>query len=399
MSNANNWLDEVVRRVENVGGAVPEGAWEAISKGVSRKKRQKRAYLITAAALLGAAAAITPFILFRGGETVGNEPLVQTPYIAQNEVSAATETAISEPKAEERAVSSPVVQRGSKVSEPEMAATVVEIVDPEAIEPEKKEEPVKTAEPEKKISEPEKKVEENDFERLLASLPEEDETPRRRIIVTVGGNLGLASDRSDDIWSIGVVSATKAPEMEFSNATNFFYGLPLSKKTASGETNSVRSSAFRYRHNFPVSARIAISYPFSERIAAETGISYTLLSSSILSPSASGTETSMQTLHFIGLPVNLRYTLYEMGRSSLYASAGGAMEKCVSAKINGKPFNIKPLFWSANCGAGYQVSIARGLGLFLEAGGSYHLRNEATSYTVYDENPLQFSLQVGLRIQ
>ena len=175
-------------------------------------------------------------------------------------------------------------------------------------------------------------VEENDFERLLASLPEEDETPRRRIIVTVGGNLGLASDRSDDIWSIGVVSATKAPEMEFNNATNFFYGLPLSKKAAFGETNSVRSSAFRYRHNFPVSARIAISYPFSERIAAETGISYTLLSSSILSPSASGTETSMQTLHFIGLPVNLRYTLYEIGRSSLYASAGGAMEKCVSAK-------------------------------------------------------------------
>ena len=131
MSNSNNWLDEVVRRVENVGGAVPDGAWEAISKGVARKKRQKRAYLITAAALLGAAAAITPFILFRGGETGGNEPLVQTPYIAQNEVSAATETAISEPKAEERAVSSPVVQRGSKVSEPEMAATVVEIVDPE----------------------------------------------------------------------------------------------------------------------------------------------------------------------------------------------------------------------------------------------------------------------------
>ena len=385
MSNANNWLDEVVRRVENVGGAVPEGAWEAISKGVSRKKRQKRAYLITAAALLGAAAAITPFVLLRGGETGGNEPLVQTPYIAQNEVSAATETAISEPKAEEDAVSSPVVQRGSKDSEPEMAATVIEIVDPEAIEPEKKEKPVKTAEPEKKISEPKKKTEENDFERLLA--------------VTVGGNLGLASDRSDDIWSVGIVSATKAPEMEFAGSPGFFYGLPLSKKAASGETNSVRSSAFSYRHHFPVSASIAISYPFSERIAAETGISYTILSSSILSPSASGTETSMQTLHFIGLPVNLRYTLYEIGRSSLYASAGGAMEKCVSAKINGKPFNIKPLFWSANCGAGYQVSIARGLGLFLEAGGSYHLRNEATSYTVYDENPLQFSLQAGLRIQ
>ncbi|MBO4571905.1 MAG: hypothetical protein J5699_08280 [Bacteroidales bacterium] len=391
MSNSNNWLDEVVKRVENVGGAVPDGAWEAISRGVARNKRRKRAVTVTLATLLGAAAAITPFVLFRGGETGGNEPLVQTPYIAQNEVSAAIETAVSEPKAEERAVSSPVVQRGSKVSEPETAATVVETVDPEAVEPEKreapekKEEPVKTAEP--------------DFDRLLASLPEEDETPRRKISITVGGNLGLASDRSDDIWNVGVVSATKAPEMEFAGSPGFFYGLPLSKKAASGETNSVRSSAFSYRHHFPVSARIAISYPFSERIAAETGISYTLLSSSILSPSATGTETSMQTLHFVGLPVNLRYTICEIGRSSLYASAGGAMEKCVSAKINGKPFNIKPLFWSANCGAGYQVSIARGLGLFLEAGGSYHLRNDAASYTVYDENPLQFSLQAGLRIQ
>ena len=75
------------------------------------------------------------------------------------------------------------------------------------------------------------------------------------------------------------------------------------------------------------------------------------------------------------------------------------MEKCVSAKINGNPFNLKPLFWSANCGAGYQVGIARGLGLFLEAGGSYHFRNSAFSYTIYNDNPLQFSLQAGLRIQ
>ncbi|MBQ9474931.1 MAG: hypothetical protein IJU69_01555 [Bacteroidales bacterium] len=392
MSNSDKWLDEVARRLDNFVDTVPEGAWEAISAGVARKKRQKRAALITVAALLGAAAAITPVILFRDGETTGNDIPVNTPYIAQNEVPPATETAISEPITE-----APVPPRRNKVSEPEAETAIIETAEPETVI----------------MTKPETKpvVEENDFERLLASLTEteDDETPRRRIGISLGGNLGFASDRSADIWSSFVASLAKVhPEnqsdgLDYANLNgsdkSVFYGLDLTRNSPVIGRSAKTSSAFQYRHYFPVSVKLALSFPISGRFAVETGATYSLLRSAILFPAPEGEQNPYQVLHFIGLPAGLRYSIYEMGRTSIYASAGGALEICVSARINGVPIDLKELFWSANCSGGVQVTIARGLGLFLEAGGSYHFRNNAFTYTIYDDNPLQFSLQAGLRIQ
>ena len=174
----------------------------------------------------------------------------------------------------------------------------------------------------------------------------------------------------------------------------------------SGENSSTTT-----KHRQPVRAGVSFRYNFHRRWGIETGLSYSLLSSKMESSESRYKSSTLQRLHYIGIPLKINWSFIDKEHFSAYLNAGGMMEKCISGKvssdysIDGNPIshsedkiNIKPLQWSVNAGAGIQWKITSGIGIYAEPGISYHFDDGSPISTVYKERPLNFNIEFGIRL-
>ncbi len=164
------------------------------------------------------------------------------------------------------------------------------------------------------------------------------------------------------------------------------------------------------KHRLPIRAGISFTYNLNERFGIETGLSYTNLISDVKEGSESHYYTGEQKLHYIGIPLNLKYRVLSWKRFDLYASAGALAEKCVSAKLD-KEFILdhqkkgsestnlseKPMQWSANASLGVQCNLVNSMSIFVEPGISYYFNDGTNIQTIYKEKPLNFNLNLGIR--
>lgn len=160
----------------------------------------------------------------------------------------------------------------------------------------------------------------------------------------------------------------------------------------------------------PVQAGVTVAYAFTDRLSLESGLTYSCLISRLSSGSADGNYAIRQTLHYIGIPLSLRYDFLKFGRLSLYASAGGQAEKCVVGKtvtdyfVGGEKISsesgtvrVEPLQWSVNAHIGAQYNFNRTVGIYIEPGAAYYFGNGSPVNNIYSERPFNFSLRAGLR--
>ena len=145
------------------------------------------------------------------------------------------------------------------------------------------------------------------------------------------------------------------------------------------------------RHHRPVRMSLTFHMPLGGIFGVETGASYTLLRSTVTTTSGSTVNRNIQTLKYLGIPVNLTAGLYGNDWCRLYLSGGGMAEKCVSGEI-------KPLLWSFNAAAGLQVNLGRSLGIYAEPGLSYHFDDGSPVRTIYKDRPLDFMMTLGARM-
>lgn len=163
-------------------------------------------------------------------------------------------------------------------------------------------------------------------------------------------------------------------------------------------------------HHLPVRVGFAISFPLSDRLSIGTGLSYTYLATDIFSGSHYSYFDSSQTVHFIGVPLSLSYRVFSVGRFDAYAIGGAMVEKAVHGRVheayflNGTEYNTStastPLPWqfSLTLSAGFQYNISPTLGIFAEPGLQYYLPDNSSLRTIYSDKPLNFSLNLGLRL-
>ena len=148
----------------------------------------------------------------------------------------------------------------------------------------------------------------------------------------------------------------------------------------------------------------------NEHWALESGLTYTKLSSELWSGAESDYYKSDQKLHYVGIPVKASYKIWANKRFVFYVSAGGAVEKCVSGKVNTacvvnnevksmekEDLKVKELQWSLTSAVGAQVNLTPHLGLYVEPGLNYYIKDGSGVSTIRKEHPLNFNLQTGLR--
>ena len=113
----------------------------------------------------------------------------------------------------------------------------------------------------------------------------------------------------------------------------------------------------------------------------------------------------------MGIPVTAKYTVASWNSIKAYASAGFLAEKCVAGKTekeyvigDNTMFSetektvVKPLQWSVNAAVGVQLDITPAVGVYAEPGLSYYFNNGSPVRTIYKDKPLNFNLNVGVRL-
>jgi hypothetical protein len=155
------------------------------------------------------------------------------------------------------------------------------------------------------------------------------------------------------------------------------------------------------KHAFPIRLGIKLSYPLNDRLSLQSGVGYTLLKSDL---SYSSMQIGQQ-LHYIGVPLGLRYQLWNSGRFSLYGAVGAMLEKCVknnselpSAFTDAALINTeKPWQCSLNAALGAEYRLDKAIGIYLEPGVGYFFEDGTSVEHYYTEHPFVPSLEIGLR--
>lgn len=168
-----------------------------------------------------------------------------------------------------------------------------------------------------------------------------------------------------------------------------------------------------YSHKIPVKVGLTARYNITGRLGVETGLTYSVLSSSVKtgnSETGNNWSSGSQTLHYLGIPLNLSFDILNSRYVNIYITGGGMMEKSISGNIktdeyvDGKfartltaKITPKGLQWSVNAAAGVQANILPQLGFFVEPGVSHHFKNGSRVRSIYTDKPTDFSLGFGLR--
>lgn len=164
------------------------------------------------------------------------------------------------------------------------------------------------------------------------------------------------------------------------------------------------------KHRLPIRAGVSFIYNINERFGIESGVGYANLTSDIKNGSKNHYYTAEQQLHYISVPLNLKYRMISWQRLDLYASTGVMAEKCISAKLDkeyiidnrkkgseSEDLSEKPMQWSVNASVGVQCNLVKSMSIFAEPGVSYYFNDGTDLQTIYKEKPWNFNLNMGIR--
>ncbi|MFQ8806877.1 MAG: outer membrane beta-barrel protein [Alistipes indistinctus] len=102
--------------------------------------------------------------------------------------------------------------------------------------------------------------------------------------------------------------------------------------------NAVTFIGRNLKHRFPISVGVNVKKRLTDRWGIETGLVYSYLESSG-DLDAEYTYRYKQKIHYLGIPLNLSYSLYQNKRLDIYLQGGGMAEMALSAHGYTRIFN------------------------------------------------------------
>lgn len=160
----------------------------------------------------------------------------------------------------------------------------------------------------------------------------------------------------------------------------------------------------------PFTLGLSASIGLNDRWSVLTGLEYTRLRST----HSIGRDTlyikNQQTIHYLGVPLGLSYTVWSKGNLNLNASAFGKMEIPVAGVLNSEHHNgvactyqntlrLKaPVQWSAGAGIGVQYNLTPWMGLYVEPQVRYYFDTGGGIQTIRQVQPVEFAVPFGVRL-
>ena len=183
--------------------------------------------------------------------------------------------------------------------------------------------------------------------------------------------------------------------------------------TPAPEKTGIEETSTKSTYGIPVSAGVGVKIGLSPRWAVGIGANYTMLTRTfygkytLVNPDgtiASSTSSDIRnTQHYVGIPVNVYYSIISQDRVSLYAYGGGSAEKCISDDYNvlstaiSHREKVNGLQFSANAGIGVEFAIGKNLGVYIDPSLRYYFNNGQPK-SIRTVQPLMFGFEMGLRV-
>ena len=156
-------------------------------------------------------------------------------------------------------------------------------------------------------------------------------------------------------------------------------------------------------HYHPMSFGLSVGYNLTPRLTLTTGMVYTYASSDFTSSAAGDYIVETQRLHYIGVPLNLKYKVWGNNAIHTYATAGCQADFNVSAKMQTGDITTDAdkdhTQWSVGGAVGIQYNIIPRMGIYAEPGVRYYIDNKSSVETIFKEKKLNFNLQLGVRVE
>ena len=163
-------------------------------------------------------------------------------------------------------------------------------------------------------------------------------------------------------------------------------------------------------HHLPVKFGLSLRYVLNERWNLQSGLTYSYLASDLEETRLEDKYDIKQKLHYLGIPLQMGYRIWEGKQFRSYIAFGGQAEKLVSGKatIRHSKKNLlqdtstqnvsdKKLLFSALASIGAEYMLGNDLSLYVEPGIHYYFKNGNRLQTHYNEQPLNINLTVGFR--
>ena len=135
-------------------------------------------------------------------------------------------------------------------------------------------------------------------------------------------------------------------------------------------------------HELPLDFGLMVGYQFAKRVSVESGIVYSYL------------RSTSQQLHYLGVPVYLKYDIFKGQRYSAYVSAGGTVSRCIA----GSRTREHPIQMAASLSTGAEYVFNRGFGIFGEVSMNRYFDDHSSMETYYSLNPYSPSFKIGARL-
>ena len=225
---------------------------------------------------------------------------------------------------------------------------------------------------------------------------------QQRIGIGLQVNSGLLANRYDKN------TPTTSYQMDPSHGagSNTYSGGPQpSNDTSSDGQDKTVNTAGRTEgehHSLPFSLGLTVSYPLSTHWALVTGIVYTRLDAEFTNAAGQTNVTAEQTLHYLGIPLNLQYRLLESRHWKVYAMAGTQVDWNLHAKSAvkgvGRPMPRDRAQWSLSGSVGIEYDFMPQLGVYAEPGISYYFDNGSRVQNFFKAHPTSWTFQLGARL-
>ena len=150
----------------------------------------------------------------------------------------------------------------------------------------------------------------------------------------------------------------------------------------------IHEDSIHAHHRQPVRFGLLLRYRLTNRWSMESGLTYTRLSSDITTTEDDKIIVTEQRINYIGLPLNISYELWKSLNFGLYVTGGSMIEKRLDAS---------PWQFSLNGAVGAEYKLTDFFSLYAEPGLGYYFKDGSTTPTIYQDRPLNFNLNFGLR--
>ncbi len=233
------------------------------------------------------------------------------------------------------------------------------------------------------------------------------QSSNERLILSVGGKGSLTSFHQTVNTPMTLRSASISNEAQLpDDAERFLY-----------QYNSIKDNIAEMEHNQPVSFGVTVSKTIIDGLFVETGLIYSYLYSKSKNTNTVSQNYQSQSLHYLGVPLNLNYNLFSLRDLNVYASLGGMIEKDVYGKFREEgeaqsiDDNVKSELLvnetisqrnpqlSVNAGLGLSYPLYKDFKLYGKIGGAYYFDAKNDYKTIYSDSKIVMDLSIGIRYE